>query len=281
MKRSPFSVPSLSCLATAACLLLQPPSATADEPYRVDTHGPRIGTRILYFFKDLAYGDNPNDRYRHLQGPPPPSARHQHNPGAYQSSDRYSLDQPPPVNGMVPRRQPMSFQQPQDTAARDLPYVSDTPPAPPTKNRTTTQTSVGSQKEEIPPVTIKPKSTPAHKSSTPSQPLVRHTPPAPATPKKSQPEETRTADLNSASSTKKPWQSFGGDTGRGTQTTVESKPSPPPPPSSSGSTLTGTKTTKEGRVKSPHAPFNELDVTGLPAGSLAMDPTTGKVFRVP
>jgi hypothetical protein len=45
--------------------------------------------------------------------------------------------------------------------------------------------------------------------------------------------------------------------------------------------LTGSKTTKEGRVKSPYAPFNELDVTGLPAGSLAMDPTTGKVFRVP
>ena len=55
----------------------------------------------------------------------------------------------------------------------------------------------------------------------------------------------------------------------------------PPVAGGSNTTLTGSKTTKEGRVKSPYAPFNELDVTGLPAGSLAMDPTTGKVFRVP
>jgi hypothetical protein len=61
----------------------------------------------------------------------------------------------------------------------------------------------------------------------------------------------------------------------------EAKTSPPPVASTSGPTLTGSKTTKEGRVKSPYAPFNELDVTGLPGGSLAMDPTTGKVFRVP
>ena len=36
-----------------------------------------------------------------------------------------------------------------------------------------------------------------------------------------------------------------------------------------------------GRVISPYAPNKELDVKGLPSGSLALDPTTQKVFRVP
>ncbi len=50
---------------------------------------------------------------------------------------------------------------------------------------------------------------------------------------------------------------------------------------SSSSFLTGKKTTKPGRVVSPYAPYNELDITGLPSGSLALDPTTQKVFQVP
>jgi len=36
-----------------------------------------------------------------------------------------------------------------------------------------------------------------------------------------------------------------------------------------------------GRVKSPYPPHRELDVTGLPPGSLAKDPVTGKIFRLP
>lgn len=50
---------------------------------------------------------------------------------------------------------------------------------------------------------------------------------------------------------------------------------------SSGSFLVGKKTSKAGRVVSPYTPFNELDITGLPSGSLALDPTTQKVFEVP
>ena len=50
---------------------------------------------------------------------------------------------------------------------------------------------------------------------------------------------------------------------------------------SSGSFLIGKKTSKAGRVVSPHAPYNELDITGLPSGSLALDPTTQQVFEVP
>ena len=44
----------------------------------------------------------------------------------------------------------------------------------------------------------------------------------------------------------------------------------------------GTKSkTNPGTVVSPYPPFNELDVGGLSSGSLAVDPTTKKVFRVP
>ena len=43
----------------------------------------------------------------------------------------------------------------------------------------------------------------------------------------------------------------------------------------------GTKGSKPGRVKIPFPPYTELDVTGLQPGSLAKDPTSGKVFRLP
>ena len=41
------------------------------------------------------------------------------------------------------------------------------------------------------------------------------------------------------------------------------------------------RTGNPNRVKSPYAPHNELDIAGLESGSLAMDPTTNKIFRVP
>lgn len=44
---------------------------------------------------------------------------------------------------------------------------------------------------------------------------------------------------------------------------------------------TGKATGKPGRVVSPYEPHNELDVQGLPPGSLALDPTTQKVFKIP
>ena len=64
--------------------------------------------------------------------------------------------------------------------------------------------------------------------------------------------------------------------------TPKEKPSAPPAPKEDKSeVLTATKTSRPGRVKSPYPPYRELDVTGLPSGSLAKDPTSGKVFRVP
>jgi len=41
------------------------------------------------------------------------------------------------------------------------------------------------------------------------------------------------------------------------------------------------KTDSPNRVKSPYPPYRDLDVTGLPTGSLAKDPSTGEIFRMP
>src|SRR3954468_8004839 len=89
----------LSCLAAAASILIPIHRAAADDSYRVETHGPRIGSPLLFFIKDLAYGQNPNDRYRSLpanqsrMGP-------QQNTYSGQSGGGFNLDQPPPVNSI-------------------------------------------------------------------------------------------------------------------------------------------------------------------------------------
>ena len=44
---------------------------------------------------------------------------------------------------------------------------------------------------------------------------------------------------------------------------------------------TGSFGSRPGRVVSPYPPHRELDVKGLPSGSLALDPTSQKVFKVP
>jgi hypothetical protein len=66
-----------------------------------------------------------------------------------------------------------------------------------------------------------------------------------------------------------------------TTTTTTTKSSPKVTTTDTTTILTGTRTSKTTRVKSPYPPYNELDVSGLPSGSLAQDPTTQKIFRVP
>jgi hypothetical protein len=67
-------------------------------------------------------------------------------------------------------------------------------------------------------------------------------------------------------------------------TTSSTTPQKQPPTStaaSSGQFLVGKKTAVPGRVISPYPPHQELDVGGLASGSLALDPTTDKVFEIP
>jgi hypothetical protein len=44
---------------------------------------------------------------------------------------------------------------------------------------------------------------------------------------------------------------------------------------------TATQGSRSGRVKIPFPPYSELDVSGMPSGSLAKDPTSGRIFRIP
>ncbi|MBL9145381.1 MAG: hypothetical protein JNM99_17010 [Verrucomicrobiaceae bacterium] len=67
-----------------------------------------------------------------------------------------------------------------------------------------------------------------------------------------------------------------------TETKTTSPSTSPQPTVSAGQEFPmGTVGKKPGRVVSPYPPHNELDVRGLPSGSLALDPTTQKVFKVP
>ena len=56
---------------------------------------------------------------------------------------------------------------------------------------------------------------------------------------------------------------------------------PVPPTTSRKEVPVATRSGKPGRVKSPFPPYAELDITGLNSGSLAKDPGTGQIFRVP
>jgi hypothetical protein len=70
-------------------------------------------------------------------------------------------------------------------------------------------------------------------------------------------------------------------TSSSTADTAASKKSANKTAPGNGGFLRGKKTSKEGRVISPYPPYRELDVSGLSSGSLALDPTTQKVFQVP
>lgn len=55
----------------------------------------------------------------------------------------------------------------------------------------------------------------------------------------------------------------------------------PPVPMDPKDIKTGTRGNIYGRVRSPYPPYLELDASGVLPGSLARDPATGKVFRIP
>ena len=58
----------------------------------------------------------------------------------------------------------------------------------------------------------------------------------------------------------------------------KSSQAPPPP---SGGYPYAERTSTRGEVISPYAPYNVIDVRGLRSGSLALDPSCNKAFRVP
>ncbi|MEI6535403.1 MAG: hypothetical protein WCN98_08700 [Verrucomicrobiaceae bacterium] len=203
----------------------------------------RASTNIGGFFQRLF---NPNDT-----PPAPPQQQQQqrqHNQPSRSGGPRYNLDTPPSgVRTDSPASTPSN-------------HPSGTKNTGATTKTTSGQHSTTTEKEQA----QKPKN--------------------PATlPEKKEVAVKNTAPVKKPTSESKTSSKSSGDTAR----TVDTKPGGKtesttlPKLSQEQNLLTGSKTSKAGRVKSPYPPYNELDVSGLATGSLALDPTTQKVFRVP
>jgi hypothetical protein len=292
----------------AVCVLGACTFATSSfaQQYPPSGQKPRVGTRFLNFVKDLVWGEEPDSRY---QGHPPVNASRQRN-HAPQGGQRYSLDSPPPAAAYdtppVYQQRPVPPSPPSrnhltqpDQEPSDMPYS--------TPRQEKTQESAPSQRRTEAPALEEPPAPVKQKSRVDEPKKTEDAPPKSESkvglfsrksePKKdveeSLPEKTDTHTQKSAAGSPKTTSpkldppaetqketvvvsNNASEKGTGGSSTGTSTP-----PASNAATLTGTKTTKAGLVKSPYPPYNELDVTGLPTGSLAMDPTTGKVFRVP
>ncbi len=163
------------------------------------------------------------------------------------TAPRYNLDLPPPGTGYGFGR--LAGQQDVNATEKSLTIAEHngtTPPKPkPAKHYDSSSTSAK----------VEPHST------TTKTVTETHTEPAPK-PKHSTPPEERPSSSSS-------------------KVAADDTPKTTSPSKVPAKVPTGTRTSKTTRVKSPYPPYNELDVTGLSPGSLAMDPTTQKVFRVP
>lgn len=206
---------------------------------------PKFGKRMSEVVRRIFYGQDPTG----YDNPPP----------NYGPNGGYSLDSAPRQNQVPnypqqPQAQP-GYQYPQQPQAQPRYNYPPQPSAPQNKGTTpvpSTQGKSSSTRTYTPPkVADSPAKTPSRPATTarPKQPEPIAPPPPPTTTRRS--ESAPQEQPSTASS------------------------------SGSGSFLKGKKTAKPGRVISPYPPYKELDITGLESGSLALDPTTQKVFEVP
>ncbi|MBE7497224.1 MAG: hypothetical protein HS117_19960 [Verrucomicrobiaceae bacterium] len=223
---------------------------------------PRLGQRVGQAVRRVFYGEEAPGYPSSAYGPPPSYGQGrslESTPRQYQAP---AYPQPPPSSYSQPQYQTP----PPATSPRySYPPAPVTPPpvtkTPPTagKPATSTPRKYSPPRVEPPaPKTSSSKSKPAPAPKT-SPPKTQSAPPPPVKEKEPEPVAPR-------------------------RTETKSKDDPPaefPASSNSGSFLKGKKTSKPGRVISPYPPYKELDVTGLDSGSLALDPTTQKVFEVP
>lgn len=252
----------------------------------------KIGSRIVDFFKGLANRDAPPPGYNEY-----PTTSRQPRPPQGRPPRRYNLDAPPPVPGGT------SPDMPPSAPNRDVPppvgmdIESSAPPSPQPQPRPRT----GDLPYESPSEEVSPRKPAVEEEKRPTSPPAssnKVTPPKTSSTKP--PSESGSSSNRSSTSPSSPRVEPPSTSSprtspatSGEDLTASGNPTSSPPPSSSSSTVTttpsstggaplvGSKTGKPGRVKSPYPPYNELDVTGLASGSLAMDPTTKKVFRVP
>lgn len=245
---------------------------------------PGVGERVGGFVKRLFYGE-PQAAY------PQP----QYSSG-YQSGR--SLDAPPTgLRRTAPNYQSSPSSMP-PSAPQDRPAPASKPDA--LKKPVTTATSKTSSSSKYTPPRIKPEVAAPKSEPKPSPQKVEEQPPAPTpTPTRTEPAPytppspqdspsvidnkpseapSKLAGLNSSQP------NAGTSSTTPTPPVQETQSTPKETPvsnSTSGQFLIGKKTATPGRVISPYPPYQELDVSGLSSGSLALDPTTDKVFQIP
>lgn len=240
---------------------------------------PKFGQRMSEMARRLFYGKDPIGYDNPPQG-------YGQNGGGYsldstprpQAAPNYPQQSPqgyPLPGSSYPQQQPgyqypqQQQQQPQGQPRYNYPpQQQPTAPAPSQSN--TTRSKV------IPPA-------PAPQSKAPSTSSTRkYTPPkvndSPPTPRTTSKPATVTPKKEPKPDAPPPTPA---PTTRRSESTPEEFPTTTSSGGSSGSFLKGKKTAKPGRVISPYPPYKELDITGLESGSLALDPTTQKVFEVP
>lgn len=225
---------------------------------------PTFGRKFGSMFRRIFYGDTPPSGYAQPPagyGPAPQAGR---------------LDQPP--QGYAPQSSQQRQVYPQ--AQPGYPPRYETPPAPRSSTPAMPPTSRMNSGSSSPAPSKKSKSTTSKKGSSGSDSDAgrKYTPPSYTKPKVE--EEPPSAPVSGTNTNPGLPGKLPGAKPAANEPTEIPK-SGTNAAANSGSFLRGKKTGKEGRVISPYPPYRELDVGGLSSGSLALDPTTQKVFEVP
>ncbi len=284
-----FLVPIIATALTGSAVAQQSPyqsspAAAYQSPppnYGYPQQRPSVGARVGGFVRRMFYGESAP-----VNSQPP----YGYQPG--RSLD--SLPSAPSSRYESPAPAEMAARHPE--TSRSAPSQIDSSPPKPTAPKTTASTAASSGskytppkiKPDAPPPAPKSNPTPAKTESAPpapkSEPTVEQNPPTPKLDNTPTPPASTVASMNQTlpsldiPAIKQP-------AAPASSPAATPPPKEPPAPSSSGASsgqfLVGKKTAVPGRVISPYPPYQELDVSGLASGSLALDPTTDKVFEIP
>jgi hypothetical protein len=283
MKRSRITRPWMQTCALIAAIggLAATParSATPSYGYPQQQEEPGFVGRIGGFFRHIFYGESKDSP---VDVPPPPQRSNRRNGGS-SSNQRLNLDAPPTAYDNEPRRS----RTPEDEPPLPPPQRKDTPkqkqetkPADSKSKPRANETKRNPEPTLEKKPTERPHTTPAQTKPTenpsPFSPPSRPTPPPvpPTLPKEKE------QDANKPPMTKPSTNETVAENTKENKT-PESPQQSSKPAGEKKEILTATKTGNANRVKSPYAPYTELDVAGLPSGSSALDPTTQRIFRVP
>lgn len=241
---------------------------------------PTFGRKFGDMFRRVFYGDDsPNGGYQTPQGYPQQGRSLDNVPPSYQSQ----YGQPQPGYPQQPTYQQPRYQQPPQSQPQSAMPRYEVPPTAQPQRQAAPAMPPGSRMGTAPAPrsTVKPNSAPKTAQSPPK----KYTPPTITKKKTPQVEEMPPPSVDrkeTASSDKSEYYPLPGAKPKTEDTKTNSSASKPDKASANnGSFLKGKRASKEGRVISPYPPYQELDVTGLGSGSLALDPTTQKVFEVP